>query len=81
MAWYENLNNLKLADTSLVHWKTLYGPGGTVPVSGIYRCRGCKKEITSNKDDSFPPQNKHQHSTDDGAVQWELIVRTNTAGK
>lgn len=62
------------------HWKTLYGVSSTVPVSGIYRCRGCGDEITSNKGDPFPPQNKHQHTSKDGDISWELIVKTQTTG-
>ncbi|MCE2009028.1 MULTISPECIES: protein L [Enterobacter] len=44
-------------------WTSQYNPGDTVPVSGIYRCTVCGKEVTSNKDDPFPPQNHHQHSS------------------
>lgn len=65
---------------SKLHWTSKYGPGKEVPVSGIYRCTGCKKEITSNKGDSFPPQNHHQHTTMQGVIQWKLNVRTNTDG-
>jgi len=49
-------------------------------VSGIYKCQGCNKEITSNKDDPFPPQNKHQHTDAQGKVLWKLIIRTDTNG-
>ncbi|HCN45044.1 MAG TPA: protein L [Pseudomonas sp.] len=62
------------------HWRRLYGIGSEVPVSGIYRCRGCGHEITSNKTDQFPPQNKKQHTCDDEEVLWELIVMTDTMG-
>ncbi|WP_434569073.1 protein L [Pseudomonas sp. R3-56] len=60
-------------------WDTLYQISSTVPVSGIYRCEGCGDEITSNKDDRFPPQNKHQH-TNTKKVEWRLIVETQTKG-
>lgn len=62
------------------HWTALYSPGDEVPVSGIYRCTGCKKEITSNKGDPFPPQDHHQHTASQGAVEWRLNIRTNTEG-
>ena len=62
------------------HWKTTYDPGDEVPVSGIYICVGCNREITSNKDDPFPPQNHHQHSPAQGRIRWKLNVRTNTTG-
>jgi len=61
-------------------WKNTYGPGDTVPMSGIYRCLGCKREITSNEDDPFPPQNHHQHTASQGSIKWKLNVRTNTQG-
>lgn len=35
-------------------WTSTYDPSDTVPVSGIYRCTVCGKEITSNKNDPFP---------------------------
>lgn len=60
-------------------WTSRYTPGQSVPVSGIYRCTVCGKEITSNEDDPFPPQNHHQHSQNK-AIEWQLIVRTDTNG-
>lgn len=59
-------------------WSNAYGIGATVPASGIYRCTGCGDEITSNKDDKFPPQNRHQHVNQSVPVQWQLIVKTQT---
>ena len=59
-------------------WNKAYGIGSTVPASGIYRCTGCGHEITSNKGDNFPPQNRHQHSDPKVAVNWQLIVKTQT---
>lgn len=60
-------------------WKSRYNPGDSVPYSGIYRCTVCGKEITSNGSDPFPPQNHHQHSQQQ-AIKWQLIVRTDTKG-
>lgn len=62
------------------HWNTLYSISSEVPVSGIYRCHGCGHEITSNKSDQFPPQNKKQHTCHDEQILWELIVMTDTMG-
>lgn len=67
-------------DSSKEWWTKTYGAADTVPVSGIYRCNGCKKEITSNADDIFPPQNHHQHTALAGKIEWQLIVRTDTKG-
>jgi len=72
--------HLQKVDHSKSHWTDSYTIGDTVPVSGIYKCQGCNKEITSNKDDPFPPQNKHQHTAAQGKVLWKLIIRTDTNG-
>ena len=60
-------------------WTSTYDPSDTVPVSGIYRCTVCGKEITSNKNDPFPPQNHHQHNQKQN-IKWQLIVRTDANG-
>lgn len=70
---------LQAVGTAAKHWTKDYSPGEIVPVSGIYRCKVCGKEITSNEDDPFPPQNHHQHSFD-LKILWQLIVRTDTNG-
>ena len=72
--------HLQKVDHSKSHWTDSYTIGDTVPVSGIYKCQGCNKEITSNKDDPFPPQNKHQHTDAQGKVLWKLLIRTDTNG-
>ncbi|AZE48259.1 hypothetical protein C4K04_2586 [Pseudomonas chlororaphis] len=61
-------------------WSKAYGISATVPASGIYRCIGCGDEITSNKGDKFPPQNRHQHADQKAEVLWQLIVKTQTKG-
>ncbi len=71
---------IESVDSKESHWTSTYSPGNEVPVSGIYRCIGCKKEITSNKGDPFPPQNHHQHTASQGAVEWKLNIQTNTEG-
>jgi hypothetical protein len=73
----------KIAPTILdevEEWQYVYGIGAAVPASGIYRCTGCGDEITSNKGDKFPPQNRHQHANSSVPVQWQLIVKTQTKG-
>lgn len=59
-------------------WSNAYGISAEVPASGIYRCTGCGDEITSNKGDKFPPQNRHQHKDPKVDVLWQLIVKTQT---
>jgi len=81
MAWYIDNNVVVKSDGAGQHWKTMYEPGAKVPFSGIYKCAGCNKEITSNEGDPFPPQNHHQHDQSQGKIRWKLIVRSNTQGK
>lgn len=61
-------------------WTTDYAPGTPVPVSGIYRCTGCGKEVTSNHGNPFPPQTHHMHTDKQGDIRWHLNVRTSTDG-
>ena len=81
MSWYIDSSVLIKSDGSGAHWTTTYNPGDKVSVSGIYRCLGCKREVTSNENDPFPPQNHHQHAPEQGKIRWKLNVRTNTEGK
>jgi len=53
-------------------------PGTKVPDSGIYRCEGCGREISHNKDDTLPPQNHHQHTSSQGTIRWRLIAAAQT---
>jgi hypothetical protein len=81
MSWYIDSSRLTKSDGKGEWWTTTYDPGDNVPVSGIYRCVGCHREITSNAHDPFPAQNHHQHSQEQGRIRWRLNVRTNTEGK
>lgn len=71
---------IQSVEPNKTHWTSTYNPGHEVPVSGIYRCIGFNKEITSNKGVPFPTQNHHQHTGSQGAVKWKLNIRTNTDG-
>lgn len=81
MAWYTNDSVLSKSDGNKDWWTTTYSPGDDVPVSGIYRCLGCGREVTCNDPDHFPPQNHHQHTEAQGKIRWRLNIRTNTTGK
>ena len=81
MSWWTDSSVLSKSDGDKIWWKTSYSPRDEVPVSGIYRCTGCNREVTSNQGDPFPPQNHHQHTVAQGAVRWKLNVRTNTTGQ
>ncbi|MDY0954088.1 protein L [Stenotrophomonas rhizophila] len=80
MAWYVDNSNLSQVNPTHKWWTTTYDPGDIVPVSGIYRCQNCKREVTCNQNDPFPPQSHPQHAPGKGAIRWNLIVRTNTDG-
>ncbi len=56
----------------------VYTPGTSTPHSGIYKCLGCNDEVASNVGNPLPPQNHHQHSTNQGAIRWQLAVFAQT---
>ncbi len=80
MAWYKDKTAVGYAGEPEpgTIWTKDHNPGEAVPMSGIYRCTGCKREVTSNHGDPFPPPSHHTHSPT--AVKWRLIIQTNTTG-
>jgi hypothetical protein len=52
-------------------------PGAATPLSGIYRCEGCGREVASNAGNPLPPQNHHQHPTH-YPIRWRLIAAAKT---
>jgi hypothetical protein len=58
----------------------IHKPGDPTPHSGIYRCEGCGKEVTSNSGNPLPPQNHHQHTSGQGDIRWRMIVFSQTGG-
>jgi hypothetical protein len=78
MALYKYGNYL--TESTHAAFDTLHSPGQTCPDSGIYRCEGCGDEIASNKDNPFPPQNHHQHSSAQGSIRWKVIVFSQGSG-
>jgi hypothetical protein len=51
-----------------------HSPDFHAPRSGIYRCGGCGREAACNQGESLPPQNHHQHNTNQGKIRWKLVV-------
>lgn len=43
--------------------------------SGIYRCEGCGREVSSTAGHPLPPENHHQHSPYQGKIRWRLVTR------
>jgi hypothetical protein len=61
-------------------FSTIHKPGHKVTWSGIYKCKNCGWEITSNmhpEDDIFPP---HNSSNPCKNAEWKLHVVTDTKG-
>lgn len=52
----------------------IHKPGQKAIRSGIYRCMGCHREVTSEQGNSLPPQNHHTHSAQQGDIRWKMIV-------
>jgi len=69
---YKNLNYLSQSSSS--SFDDIHKPGDNTPHSGIYRCEGCGTGIASNAGNPLPPQNHHQHTTQQGAIRWRMIV-------
>jgi hypothetical protein len=72
MALYKYAEILRQSTNS--EFDAIYDPGARPPVSGIYRCEGCAREITHISGTALPPQNHHQHSYEQGRIRWRLIV-------
>jgi hypothetical protein len=51
-----------------------YPPGTVIPDSGIYRCRGCAREVALAKGSALPTQAQHDHGFELGPASWVLIV-------
>ena len=74
MAIFGNANHLRFGDGPA--FNHTYSPAAPVPLSGIYRCDGCGREIAANRGDPLPPQNHHQHPLYAGPVKWRPLVVT-----
>jgi hypothetical protein len=72
MALYNNGNYLTQSQDGA--FNQIYTPGMVTPHSGIYRCLGCGRELVSEGGKPLPPQNHHQHTTQQGAIRWQMIV-------
>jgi hypothetical protein len=72
MALYKNRNFISQADDA--QFDAVYHIGNITPFSAIYRCLGCGREIVSEGQRPFPPQNHHQHTPAQGAIRWQMIV-------
>ena len=72
MALYKD--GTHLTPTTDTNFDTVHHPGAKAPFSGIYRCVGCGHEVVSTEHHPLPPQNHHQHKTNQGTIRWKLLV-------
>lgn len=72
MALYKD--GSKLSYNNHANFDKIWKPGETPPDNGIYECQGCGDEIASNKGVQLPSQNHRQHSPQQGAIRWKMIV-------
>jgi len=61
-----------LAKSSDPAFDGTHKPGQVPPHSGIYRCDGCGREVVAEQGRQLPPQNHHQHTTQQGQVRWRM---------
>jgi hypothetical protein len=52
----------------------LYDPGSLVPYPGIYRCRGCRREVALPEGQSLPSLDHHRHVAGQESMRWQLVV-------
>jgi hypothetical protein len=72
MALYKN--SVFLIQSADSHFDSVHQPGSVTPFSAIYRCMGCGREIVSEENRPFPPQNHHQHTPAQGSIRWKMAV-------
>jgi hypothetical protein len=75
MALYKDGDQLQQSQDGA--FDALHRPGGATPHSGIYHCTGCRREVVSEEGRPLPPQNHHQHSAQQDAIMWRMIVYAN----
>jgi hypothetical protein len=61
-------------------YDTLHEPGEKTSFSGVYRCEGCGKSVTSIRERPLPPQNHHEHLLNEGRIRWRLVVKSHYVG-
>jgi hypothetical protein len=77
MAFYKYGNFLTQQNSA--EFDAVYQPNSATPISGVYRCQGCGLSATFVKGHNIPPQNHHQHTTQQGAIRWQLVVKSHWA--
>jgi len=71
-ALYKNPQYLQKSEHAA--FDAIHEAGAQTPFSGIYRCEGCGKCVTSVHPHPLPPQNHHQHTAQQGRIRWRMVV-------
>jgi hypothetical protein len=74
MAWAKYKDRINVENTAI--YDTIHNPGAAAPTSGIFRCVGCGATAVAETNRRLPPQNHHQHTLQQGAIRWQLLVRS-----
>ncbi len=72
MALYKAL--MYIGHTQDVSFDKMHGAGATAPLSGIYRCMGCGREVVSEAGKMLPLRDHHEHAPQQGNIVWRLVV-------
>ena len=73
MALYKDPARIRLSSDQA--FDRVHPPGTATPLSGIYVCTGCGREVVSTEHHPLPPQNHHQHlQNNPHPIQWRLAV-------
>lgn len=73
MALYKRTADIGVAVTGTETFDKEYKPGSAPDHSGIYRCKGCGREVVGEQLRTLPPQNHHQHPQMTPVI-WRLAV-------
>ena len=74
MAWAKYRERVQYENLPL--YDETFRPGDVCPSSGIYRCTGCGQTVVAEVERRLPPQNHHVHTPAQGAIIWQLLVRS-----
>lgn len=78
MAHYKYAQYLQQENSQ--EYDAIHSPAFKTSVSGVYRCEGCGRSVTSIKDRPLPPQNHHEHAPIQGSIRWRLVVKSHWVG-
>jgi hypothetical protein len=63
-----------LTESEDAKFEDLRLPGSLAPVTGVYRCETCGREVVSEEHRRLPSSGHHLHSPGQLGIRWRLIV-------